>query len=139
MMRGYATAADSARRIAIGAMGGRSRALKLRPQRRRCLILPMRVQWLLLLLVGVVRMKLLLMLLLEVIRMMSGGVVVAARGCGVTRRISRHMALVTAVGGVGIALRRDRHRRGRRRRRKLRARLARRRGGLDRIQDVAGR
>ena len=144
MMRGYATAADATRRSAIGAMGDRSRALMLRPQGRRYQVLPMGVQRLLLLLlllvVVVVRMMLLLLLLLllEVIRMMSGWMVVVVRGGGVPRRIARRVALVTAVGGVSVALRRDRRRRGRRRRRERRARLARRRGGLDRNQDVAG-
>ena len=146
MMRGYATAADATRRSAIGAMGGRSRALMLRPQGRRYQVLPMGVQrllLLLLLLLVVVRMMLLLLLLpllllLEVIRMMSGWMVVVVRGGGVPRRIARRVALVTAVGGVSISLRRDRRRRGRRRRRERRARLARRRGGLDRNQDVAG-
>ena len=141
MMRGYATAADATRRSAIGAMGDRSRALMLRPQGRRYQVLPMGVQrlLLLLLLVVVVRMMLLLLLLLlEVIRMMSGWMVEVVRGGGVPRRIARRVALVTAVGGVSVALRRDRRRRGRRRRRERRARLARRRGGLDRNQDVAG-
>jgi len=143
MMRGCATANDATRRSAIDAMGGRSRALMVRPQRRRYLILPMGVQRLLLLLVVVVVVRmmlavLLLLLLLEVIRMMSGWMVVVVRGGGVPRRIAPRVALVTAVAGVSVPLRRDRRRRGRRRRRERRARLSRRRCGLYRNQDVAG-